>query len=163
MTIARVLERADSLSWDELASSQAIHDYMRELKEQLPQVESLFLVNPQGVVAVSSRAFPMPPYDVTAREYFKAARDGHPGLFISERFRGQMAQTIAFTVTRTRLKAGAFDGLVGVTIFPGYFDAFYRVALRDPLAIAALIRTDGSVLVRYPEPPGLPARVPPES
>jgi signal transduction histidine kinase/ActR/RegA family two-component response regulator len=154
LVLSAVTERVRGLDWDEIRNSEALHDYLVRITAQLPQLESTFLVDPDGHIAASSRNFPMRPFDVTHRDYFEAAQHGDNGLFISAPFAGQEAGTVAFTVTRPRGAAGISTGLVGVTLSPGYFERFYA-GLTDPHgnALASLIRADGVYLVRYPPRP----------
>ncbi len=154
LVLSAVAERVRGLEWDEIRRSEALHDYLVRITAQLPQLESTFLVDPDGRIAASSRDFPMQPYDVTHRDYFEAARAGDNGLFISAPFAGQKAGTVAFTVTRPRGSEGGATGLVGVTLSPAYFERFYA-GLTDPRgnALASLIRGDGVYLVRYPPRP----------
>lgn len=56
-----------------------------------------------------------------------------------------------FTVSRPRMTNGRFDGVVAVTLSPAYFQKFYeKIALSTQHATAALVRSDGRLLVRYP-------------
>jgi signal transduction histidine kinase/ActR/RegA family two-component response regulator len=157
LVLSAVSERISGLTWDEIRTSEALHRYLDRITHQLPQLESTFVVDPDGKIAASSRAFPMPPYDVTMRDYFLAARQGNRGLFISSPFAGQHAGTVAFTVTRPPTASGIAGGLVGVTLSPGYFERFYA-DLIDPRghALASLIRADGVFLIRYPPRPDSP-------
>jgi two-component system NtrC family sensor kinase len=152
------------MDWNTIHSSESFHQLLVHLQQTLPQVESIFLVNPDGYVAASSRAFPMQPYDVRQREYFINAQAGNRNVFVSAPFRGQMQRTIAFTVSRARFTASKFDGVIAVTVFPGYFQSFYRSTLQLPdLASAILIRNDGKILLRYPMREDLPSSLPASS
>jgi signal transduction histidine kinase/CheY-like chemotaxis protein len=151
LVLARVLDHVQGNDWETIAHSRSVHDFLAGLKSDLPQVESVFLVSPEGVNAASSRGFPLPLLSDTTRDYFVAAAQGNVGLFVSAPFKGQLAGTYAFTITRPRMVDGRFDGLAGVTVSPAYFEAFYRAMLDDSGASAtALVRTDGALLVRFP-------------
>ncbi len=162
LILQRVLDRIDGVGWDEIGGSPSIHDFLVGIAARYPQVESVFIVDPSGRTVASSRSFPMPRYSVTGRDYFQAARTGAQGLFVSAPFRGQVAGTIAFTVSVARLGAeGTFDGLVAVTVSPSYFERFYHSIAEAPLAAAAsVLRADGAVLIRYAGRPDRPERVP---
>lgn len=158
LVIARVLEHIDNSDWDLLAASQETHDFLAHLRRELPQVEAVFLVDPDGVIAASSRAFPMPRYDVHVPEYFAATKSqNNDAIVISAPFAGAMSGTTGFIVSRRRVRNGVFDGVVGVTISQQYFEAFYR-AILDSLtnSAAGLVRTDGAVLVQFPIRPAVP-------
>ncbi len=147
----RVQDRVRDMSWEEIKASEQVHDFLAELKTQFPQVESVFLTGPDGVIASSSRQFPMLRFDASNREYFTAHRDGEKGTFVSEPFRGGVQGTWAFTVSRPRQTPGkAFDGVIAVTVSPDYFATFYRPFTEGMAAVIAILRDDGKVLVRHP-------------
>jgi signal transduction histidine kinase/ActR/RegA family two-component response regulator len=162
LVLARVLDHVHGRDWAAFGSSRETHDFLASLKQELPQIESVFLVSPDGVNVASSRAFPLPVLSDRDRDYFIKAQEGERGLYISTPFKGQLAGTYAFTITRPRLVDGRFDGLVGVTISPAYFQAFYRAVLDHPRASAAtLMRDDGALLIRVPEIADRPIRLGP--
>jgi two-component system NtrC family sensor kinase len=163
LVLARVTDHIEGQNWTTLSTSRETHDFLARLKSEFPQLESVFLVNPAGINVASSRIYPMPHYDVREREYFatQAAHD-QDGMQISAPFKGAIDGTYAFTVSRRRVLGGQFDGIVAVTVSPQYFEGFYRVILDHPKAsAAALVRTDGALLVRFPEYPDQGARLPP--
>jgi two-component system NtrC family sensor kinase len=150
----------DGMSWTEIDHSRAVHEFLVGLTRQLPQLQSAFFVDPNGFNSVSSRAFPMHPYDDRDREYFQAAIKGRFGLLITAPFHGQAAGTDGFVVSRARLTDGHFDGIVAVTLSPDYFRDFYESVLAwHRGASAALLRRDGTVLVRYPTEPRLAYKI----
>jgi two-component system NtrC family sensor kinase len=161
LALARVLDHVQDQDWQTIAGSAETHDFLLSLKQELPQLESVFLVSPAGINVASSRGFPLPPISDADRDYFQAALQGDQQRYISAPFVGQLAGTSAFTVTRPRLRDGRFDGLAGVTISPKYFAAFYRAMLAYPgQSSVSLLRDDGTVLVRVPEAARPLARLP---
>ncbi len=162
LVLARVLDHIDHQDWTTLAASPETHEFLDRLRRELPQVEAVFLVDPDGILAASSRAYPMPRYDVHAPEYFATAKtQNNDAIVISAPFPGTMSGTTGFMISRRRVRDGQFDGVVGVTVSHQYFETFYRAILDDPTASAAgLIRTDGALLVRFPDPPGHPVALP---
>jgi signal transduction histidine kinase/ActR/RegA family two-component response regulator len=160
LALALVADRVVDLSWEQIRQDRPLHLFLSRLKIQLPQLESVFLVDPAGRIAASSRAFPMQQYDVSGRDYFAAAQAHPHDVFVSAPFRGMMAGTIAFTVSRG-LPGG---GLVAVTVSPDYFRNFYdEITQSSSAAVIDLVRDDGAVLSRYPEALGVPAFVPANS
>ncbi|MEP9379387.1 cache domain-containing protein [Aquabacter sp. CN5-332] len=130
-----------------------IHQMLVDVRRRLPPLESVFLVDENGSIAASSRAFPMPPYDVQHREYFTVGKAGHEGLFLSVPFRGELSRSVSFTASRPITRQGTFRGIVAVTIFPEYFHSLYRGAfLPESHASAALMRKDGMLIFRSPNP-----------
>src|SRR5689334_8780655 len=152
LVLDRVADRIGDASYDSLSASPWLYDHLLRIARALPEVESVFVVDPSGHIAASSRAYPMEHYDVSMRDYFVVARSGSPSVYVSAPFRGKLSGTVAFTVSKPLMRDGKFDGVIAVTLFPGYFHDFYRSVLKHPdAAAAALVRSDGLVLVRYPE------------
>jgi two-component sensor histidine kinase len=150
VVLARVEEHIDDRPWPEIRRSAELHTVLKSLAGELTEVDAVFLVDPHGHIAVTSHKFPSPPIDVSGRDYFATMRD-NDGLVVSAPFRGRLTGNIAFTVSRRLMHDGAFDGGAGVVVRPAYFEGFFRATLgRVGEATAALIRTDGTTLVRYP-------------
>jgi signal transduction histidine kinase len=155
LVLARVLDHIETQDWETITASAGTHDFLDRLRRELPQIEAVFVVDPLGIVAASSRAYPMPRYDVHAAEYFAAAKalDGDSTV-ISAPFAGTMSGTSGFMISRRRTRDARFDGVVGVTVSHQYFETFYRAILDHPTASSAgLTRNDGALLVRFPDPP----------
>ena len=153
LVLARVLEHIDQQDWRTLATSRDTHEFLDRLRHELPQIEAVYLIDAQGVVAASSRGYPMPRYDVHAMEYFAAVRaQDDDSLVVTAPFPGTISGTTGFMVSRRRTQNGMFGGVVGVTVSREYFKAFYAAVLDDPAASAAAIfRTDGAILIRVPD------------
>src|SRR3954452_2526013 len=83
LALARVLDYIDDKDWQTITNSPDAHDFLVSLKQQLPQLESVFLVGPDGTNAASSRGYPLPPISNTGREYFKRAQGGDTNPFAS--------------------------------------------------------------------------------
>jgi signal transduction histidine kinase/ActR/RegA family two-component response regulator len=154
LVLNAVEERISGMSWEEIRGSESLHQYLVRLNAQMPQLESTFIVDPEGFIAASSRSFPMRRYDVRNRDYYRTVLEGNNDLYVSEPFKGQFAGTAAFTVSRPAKPPGMAGGLVGVTLSPGYFHRFYGTLAEPEInTIVGLIRSDGVILVREPELP----------
>ncbi len=162
LVLAGVLDHIGDRDWEALAASPQTHEFLAALQRELPPVEAIFLVAPNGIVAASSRAWPMPPYDLHAMEYFtRTQAQDSDAVVVTEPRPGTYSGTKGFIVARRRVRDGRFDGLVGVTVSHAYFETFYRAIMTHPTASAAgLIRTDGALLVRFPDPPIHPPALP---
>ena len=136
--------------WAELRQSADLHAVLKALAAELPEVDAVFLVDSDGHVAVTSRDFPAPLLDLSQRDDIRAARND-PGLHISAPFKARLTGTVAFTVSRRLAQGGRLGGVVGVVVRPRYFEGFFHATLGHAgETTAALIRTDGTILVRYP-------------
>src|SRR2546429_573328 len=78
---------------------------------------------PDGTMATSSRVFPVPPIDLSDRDYFIALRDGYQGAFISKVYRGRATGTDQFDFARRRSSSdGTFNGVIDISDSPRYFE-----------------------------------------
>ncbi|WP_164738509.1 cache domain-containing protein [Aquabacter cavernae] len=156
VALLQVDQALDARAVGEARGDGNFHQLLQNTLRRLPPVESVFLVDEVGTIAASSRAFPMPPYDVQHREYFQAAKAGHEGLFLSVPFRGEFARSVAFTASRPVVRDGVFRGLVAVTVFPEYFHSLYRSTFlaEEGGSTAVLLRRDGTVIFRSPDTRG---------
>ena len=152
LVITRVLNHIDQQTWQTLATTPQTHEFLAQLRHELPQIEAIYLVDPDGLIAASSRAYPMPHYDVHSTGYFLNAMAANPDApVISPPFAGTKSGTAGFMISRARMRDGKFDGVVGVTVSRQYFESFYGAILERPDASAVgLFSTDGAVLVRFP-------------
>ncbi|WP_029004270.1 cache domain-containing protein [Azorhizobium doebereinerae] len=146
LALDRMALKVEGRALAEMRADPGLHQLLAELRGRLPNVESAFVVDADGRTLASSRAFPMPPYDVRERDYFIAARDGPGGLHVSKPFRGQMSRTTSFVISRPLTREGRFAGLVAVTVFPEALTATYQDMLGH--ADMVLARADGVVLIR---------------
>jgi two-component system NtrC family sensor kinase len=150
-TYRLVLDQADlrvtGLSWEEIRSSQPLWDDLRKLTERLPQVDAVFMIDPGGVSATTTRAFPSPPVDFSDRDYFSAQRNADAGFFLGRSYIGRIShhRIVNFSIRRTG-SPGAFDGVIGLSAYD-YIDRFYtNLTNPGPGTLIALVRDDGELL-----------------
>ncbi len=150
-TYRLVLDQADlrvsGHSWDEIRNSRTLWEDLRKLTERLPQVDAVFMIDPDGMSALTTRAFPSPPVDFSDRDYFAAQRNADAGFFIGRSYIGRISQhrIINFSIRR-RGSHGAFNGVIGLSAFD-YIDRFYTsLTSPGPGTLIALVRDDGELL-----------------
>ena len=151
--VIKLVDRVTAgLSWEEIAHSERLHLLLKQLDDELPQVNGIYLVAPDGTVASSSRVFPIRPSNLSDRTYFTSLRDGYQGSFISDVHRGRTSGVLQFNVARRRSSLdGAFNGIILLSDDPAYFETAYR-NIGDSAASVVLARDDGAELVSYPTP-----------
>src|SRR4029077_20901386 len=92
--------------------------------------------------------------DLSDRAHFQALRERSDPYYVSVIEVGRLDSARHFFLSRRKeSEPGSFDGVITVTVSPQYFQDFYAKlvdASRD--YTAALARTDGVGLVRYPVP-----------
>ncbi|HXA21988.1 MAG TPA: cache domain-containing protein [Acetobacteraceae bacterium] len=161
--LARVADRVDGLTWSEIATrepelSRGLADLIRGIAE----IEGVFIADAQGDRQVSSQIYAMPMSgaatpaptnaNIADRPYFQAAKAGTElvvdGPFIS-RLTGQ---PIFSVVKRLSDHDGLFRGIAALNISPNHLTEFWR-QLVSPGDSVSLVREDGTVLARFPDPP----------
>ncbi|NYH27811.1 signal transduction histidine kinase/CheY-like chemotaxis protein [Paraburkholderia bryophila] len=139
------------------AHDAQLHDRLREIGGDFPQVSSIYLLGAKGDLLVSSLAYPAPTLSNAQRDDFIAARAMRPQPYFSLPIFGPVSRTHVFTTSIGRSGVdGQFLGEVSVALRNDYFLRFYRELTNGDSSLAlGLYRQDGNLLVRYPEwPPG---------
>ena len=134
------------------AREAMLHERLREIGGDFPQVSSIYLLGAKGDLLVSSRAFPAPAMSIGEREDFVSARAMRPQPYFSLPMFGPLSQTNVFTTATGRSDAnGEFLGVVSVALRNEYFSRFYQDLTDGDTSLAlGLYRQDGNLLVRYP-------------
>jgi hypothetical protein len=156
-----VADRVEALSWAEIADrrTELSHDF-HDLVHGVAEVEGVFIANAQGERQVSSLVDRAPSGtasattsdNVASRAYFQAARSGTElvvdGPFISR----TSGQPIFSVVRRLSDSNGAFRGIAVLNMLPNRLVEFWQQVVAPGDSIS-LVREDGTVLARYPNPP----------
>ncbi|WP_051329866.1 sensor histidine kinase [Niveispirillum irakense] len=137
--------------WDGMAGTPMVHDWLRQLAGETPEVQSYWLVDDKGDVRVNTFHWPAQPLNVADRPYFTAQTERDRGPFIGGRMSGRLNPEIFFAISR-RIEGtdGRFQGVAQVSLRPAYFEAFYASVAAQPGVEVMLVRDDGNVLVRHP-------------
>lgn len=145
------------------ANERQIHDRLRRLIEMLPQIEDVWVLDPEGRPLVVAKLYPAPSERSFAdRKYFIAHREGAQ-RHVSEALVAPVKNVSFFQYSERRQSgSGAFNGVIAVSVSPNYFLDQFAQASELPNFTAAIVRADGEILVRYPGNPG-PSRLGPDS
>ncbi|WP_162530697.1 ATP-binding protein [Rhodovastum atsumiense] len=143
---------------DIVRHEQEIHVRLRELIAGLPQVWNVFVWGRDGRVLATGTQFPAPPANASDREYFQVLQAGAAEPHVSPVMTGRLDNVRFFNVSRRRAgPVPGFNGLIGVSINPGYFERRYletELAAPDGGETMALVRADNALLAGAPA--GLP-------
>ncbi|MFN3349540.1 EAL domain-containing protein [Pseudorhodoplanes sp.] len=153
--IAERLGSQDALEhgFDAFARSEAAHRFLADRLSRIPQTEVIALIDKDGQFVNASRGWPVKSVNLSDRDYFAYARDhGDPKLFVSRVVRNRVSQQQnVFFAKRINGPKGEFLGIVLAGIKPAYFQHIYRSIQGVDSQSFALLRDDGTLLVRYPE------------
>jgi two-component system, NtrC family, sensor kinase len=150
IVLAWIDARTRGIDWDRIAHDEELHRLLSDL-DTLPQIDEVWMADAAGRPVVSGRSSLFPPIDVSDRDCFVAEQKRDVGIFISREQIGALTHTPEFDICERRSTADkAFDGVIVVSARPAYFSEFYRTVSEDKRFAASLVRSDGSLLVRYP-------------
>ncbi|MGE0715964.1 MAG: ATP-binding protein [Alphaproteobacteria bacterium] len=140
-----------------------LHGQLRHLKERLPQIQDIWVIDARGRPLATAVNYPVPrTLDLSDREYFRVHRDDPGrGMFVSEVLRGRLRDVTFFQMSWGFGDGGTFQGVVAVSVQPEYFRDFYANVAGDEDLTATLLREDGTPLARFPAPPQGLASTPP--
>lgn len=145
-------ERIRGMTWNEIATSESLHQYLTRIVHDFPKTKSLWLIDPTGALLSSSTAFPSPIHNLADRDYFIALRDADVGLFVGQRGRGAVIPDEMFSVARRRSSTtGHFDGIIVIAALPTYFTNFRKKVVPSDATLEFLARRDGTLIARRPE------------
>ncbi len=146
-----------------VARERLLHERLRAMVADLPQVQSIWVQDATGRPLLTNRFHPAPRgLDVSDREFFAWHRDDRGGLFITEALLGRVTGDVFSDLSLRRERPdGTFAGLVSVGLYVRTFDEVYAELARElPGSAIALLRADGRWISRVPGPVPIEQRVP---
>jgi len=147
--------RAAGLDWEDISRSQGLASFLRETRDRMSQISSIWLADPAGHVRASS-GLPYPSsMTLGNRDDFRTHRGGDHGMLVGEQHLGTFGLS-----WRKSSPTGEFDGVIGIEVGVEYFENFFRGLDTTGHQRAVLVRADGTVLAASPgtgEPRRFPA------
>ena len=133
--------------------TREMFELLRRRQADLPQIDVLSLVTPDGKLVNFSRTFPTPPIDLADRDYMKAhLADDALDVFVSAPVKNRGTGHWTFYLARKlRGVSGHVIGIAIVGIETDYFQRFYESidSAREGVTVS-LLRRDGMLLARQP-------------
>ena len=154
-----IAERADQVSagttdWVRMHEAD-IHQRLSDISAGLPSVVNLNIWDENGLALARSDQYPVNKQtSVADRTYFIERRASAMPLAVSEVLTGrQSGREIVNAAIRRHASGAVFSGVVAVSLSPEFFRDYYSsLASEQPnLASFALIRTDGTIIARWPK------------
>jgi signal transduction histidine kinase len=163
LVAARINDFLRDMTDDQIhASEEELHDRITQQIAGLPQVAAAWVVDATGHELVSARVYPVNrSLELANREDFKALQNSGARTFVWM-LRARNLDTgdyqPYFTVSLRRdTSDGKFNGVIIVAVSGSYFASFYNSLLGGTERYtASVLKDDGTVLARYPEPAGSP-------
>lgn len=158
--------RSDAQFRQQLAD-ETTQQFLISRQHNLPQADTIALVNADGTLLNWSRDGSVPSSDLSDRDYFQYLRSHNdPNAFISDPAEGRITgKWIMFIARRINSPTGEFLGLVIGLIDTQYLAEFYKTISMIPGEAVTLLRRDGLVIAGYPDIANLrgkrlPAQIP---
>jgi diguanylate cyclase (GGDEF)-like protein len=140
--------------FERVLGTQSVHEFLRSRTDRLPQIDNISLLGADGARLNYSLRWPVP-HDVLAdRDYARHfSTEDDAGLFISAPVvsRATGGWTL-FLARRVNNPHGAYLGVVLASVPLGVFHDLYRSINLPPSTLLMLLRRDGTVLARHPDP-----------
>ncbi|HEX5340903.1 MAG TPA: ATP-binding protein [Duganella sp.] len=150
------LERLSGLVHDTPGAAQsgiALYRAMHDQTGALPQVLEAALLDAQGKLVNSTRTFPAPHANLSAREDFRYHRS-HPlgPPHVSAPVRDPASGRWLFYVSQRLDNAdGEFTGVAVIGVACDYFTDSFRNIIQEDNTSVALYRSDGTLLASWPQ------------
>lgn len=134
-------------------TKEDFYSFLKEEKAQLPQIDTLGVLNSDGLRLNHSRDWPSQYIDLSSREYFSALRaNPEAGSFISQPVQGASSGAWVLIMARPAVTdGGRFIGVVFASTVLNYFEDIFRSASLGDGYAATLLRQDGTLLARFPK------------
>jgi diguanylate cyclase (GGDEF)-like protein/PAS domain S-box-containing protein len=143
---------ASSEDFERYFSGHDVHLMLKDKIVGLPHVGTFTLFNADGKLFNFSRAWPIPPIDVSDRDFFVAFRsDPRLSSYVSEPIRNRATGTWVVQVARkVAAPNGELIGLVTAAIELQSIEQFFASISLGPDSSISLLHRNGELLARYP-------------
>jgi diguanylate cyclase (GGDEF)-like protein len=160
------IHRASPDNFRAAIRSAETHQALADRIAHLPQAAIFAVANAEGHTVNDSKDWPAPEIDISDREFYAVHKAGaSPGLYVSSLLtsRGDKSKMLFFS-RRVESRQREFLGMVVIGVQLDYFQHIYN-AIGSLADLSFLfLRTDGTVLVRYPDSTDRAGeKMPPES
>ena len=130
--------------------------FLTDLLTNLPQANAFLVIDAKGMLIGTTRTgrtARIPPIDDSDRDYFRAFLDpNQPDLFMSvPTLSRATGVSVLFLARRIHGADGQFIGVAVAVLDVAYFRRFYQSLNIGASRGVALLRKDGTTLVRFPE------------
>jgi hypothetical protein len=134
--------------------TQDVQGYLAERVKNVPQADAIILIDASGLTVNWSRAWPVVPVDATGRDFYNHFKEHNdPDVFVGSLSRGRATGKLSlFFARRVTGPDGTFLGLVVGVVDVKYLSDFYQAAGEHLNEAVTLLRRDGTMLMRYPNP-----------
>ena len=133
-------------------SDRETYRFLRGEMAGLPQIDTLGVLDASGRRVTHSRGWPSEPVDLSGRQYFQALKqNAQSASYISDPLQGvSSGQWSIILAHAVRTPSGEFLGVVFSSTVLKYIEDLFRLTSLGDGYAATLLKTDGTLLARYP-------------
>jgi len=138
--------------FDGMLDTKSTYDSLRHATDGLPQANAFSIIGADGRLINFSRRWPVPPIDLSDRDYFIYLREhDDKSAFLTGPFQNRGDGTwTTYEALRFDSPSGKFLGLLLGAIDLHYFDNFYQTVSTGIGLNILLLRRDGSLVASFP-------------
>jgi two-component system, NtrC family, sensor kinase len=139
-------------SWEQIAEDARLQQMFADVTANFRQIAVIGIADADGRLRLSSASGHVDNVSIAERDYFLAHQRGEAkGIYFSEPFRGRMSGVRQFAISIPRVSpSGAFDGVIYTAVPLDYFTNFWKQFTPSGGHLVPLMRSDGTLMVRYP-------------
>ena len=140
------------------AEKKDIGHRLAELSDAMPGVRTLLVLDKNGKTIAANRP-ELIGRDFSGRDYYSVPKKqaDHEKLFVSPPFKSALGRYVINLSVVISDKAGGFNGVVGVSLDPDYFNTLLKSVIYADNMWSVIIHGDGLLFMMEPEtkaPPG---------
>jgi two-component system NtrC family sensor kinase len=140
---------------DIAAKEEQLHGLFKKLADAVTPVQSIWVYDKDGHALVTSTIHPPPQsQNYSDRDYFIAQQNPDSGIYYGQVYESRFNGQPFFGVSKRLTHNGVFVGVLEASVLPSTFIQFFSKMAYSGGLQYALIREDGTILARYPAPPG---------
>jgi hypothetical protein len=148
------LNITNSVDFQRQLETLQIQSYLADRVRNVPQANGIILIDADGLTVNWSRSWPVVGVSAVGRDYYNYLKNHNdPGMFIGSVSRARGTNKLSlFFARRINGSNGMFLGLVLGIVDVDYLIDFYQTAGQHVKEAVTLLRRDGTMLIRHPNP-----------
>jgi diguanylate cyclase (GGDEF)-like protein len=148
------LNITNSADFQRQLETQQVQSYLADRVRNVPQADAIILIDADGLTVNWSRSWPVVGVSAVGRDYYNYLKNhDDPAIFIGSMSRARSTNNLSlFFARRINGPNGIFLGLVLGIVDVKYLIDFYQTAGQHVNEAVTLLRRDGTMLIRYPNP-----------
>jgi signal transduction histidine kinase/CheY-like chemotaxis protein len=156
LALTQVADLVAGMSSDEIAMNEStLHVRLERLSDATRALQSIWIYGTDGRPLVSSWVHPPPEMSFADRDFMQAQLAGTSQAYYGKVYASVLGSPPFFTVSRRLVLNGNFIGVIEAAVLPSNFFQFFASLAYTQGVQYALLREDGTFLVRFPAvPPG---------